>query len=143
MNFCWCKTTTYYKPKKDCEDELRLRDIVTINEASPVPCGQGFSIDLLEHSDFTICDGVPLSLTIIDYDETAFNSLSINDGILTGNTESIAFDTKPFYKIVIKGTCGIYGDYMTIRVRFNDPCIGVDCPGQNCDICGNCIPINT
>lgn len=138
---CRCVRTRPWNPKKpkECPEALRLWSIVVMNEDSPTPCGQEIEVDLLEHSDIAICGSDTLSLEVYSYDLDAFDEAPSIDanGILTIKTGDIKYNKRNFYKVVIKGTCGQFGDYMTVYVSFTDPC---DCaPGETCvDNCGTC-----
>lgn len=137
FNYCLCLKT---KPHKIvCPEALRLRDITVVNTDSPLPCGDSFEIDLIEHSDVLVCGGEAVTFTIVDYNDDALDNLSISNGILEGETKTIDYDEEDFYEVLIKGKCGKYSDYMLVRIRFKNPCADVTCPqGQTCNQCGNC-----
>lgn len=130
---CNCVRTKVWNPKKVCPPGLRLRSIVVMNEDSPIPCGDVIEVDLLEHSDFDVCEE-ELKLEVTSFDIDAFEDVYIEDNILHIKTDDIEYDNRDFYEIVVKGTCGILGDYMVVYVRFEDPCECEECT----DNCGTC-----
>ncbi len=147
---CGQGTVSNVTPKPtDCTNCLFIPNFTYANDPNALPCGvtapvATLDLKALPGAQLDVCTGT-IDWQIVDYDATAFFSISITDGVISFQINS-GVDIRVVQDVLVRAACDdpALSVIACIGILPYDACSNANCgPAERCDPCdGLCAPIS-